>query len=296
MRPLSLQAVHVFVSGMKILRTSQEMQAWALAQRAEIRRIGLVPTMGYLHEGHRSLMRRARQDCDAMVVSIFVNPTQFGPNEDLSRYPRDFERDEAMCRAERADVIFYPTAAGMYAGDHSVFVVEEQLSEGLCGASRPTHFRGVCTVVAKLFNLVLPQLAVFGEKDGQQLRVIRRMVRDLNFPVHIVAVPTVREPDGLAMSSRNAYLSPVERSEAVCLRRALDEAERMAAAGERDAVRLCERMREIIKKSALARVDYVEIRDDETLLPVAILQKPALAALAVFIGKTRLIDNTRLPA
>lgn len=276
---------------MQIIRQPSDMQACARAWKQAGRRIGFVPTMGYLHDGHRSLIEQARTRADVVVVSIFVNPIQFGPNEDLSRYPRDFARDEAVCRAAGADVVFYPEPASMYAADHSVYVEETRLGHGLCGASRPGHFRGVTTVVAKLFNLVLPDCAVFGEKDAQQLRIIRRMVRDLAFPVEIVSGPTVREADGLAMSSRNALLKPDERAQAVCLRRALDEAERLFRSGERAARTLEISMRAVIARSALARVDYLDLVDDETLAPVAQLDKPTLVALAVKFPSARLIDN-----
>ena len=270
------------------------MQQAALALRREGRRIGFVPTMGFLHEGHLSLIRIARGHSDVVVVSIFVNPAQFGPNEDLAKYPRDFERDETLCRQAGADIIFYPEAKDIYPPDHSVYVVEESLSRGLCGAARPGHFRGVATVVAKLFNIVLPDVAVFGEKDGQQLRIIRRMVRDLNFPVQIISGPTVREPDGLAMSSRNAYLSPDERQQALCLRRALDRAAQMVRDGEQDAAAIRAAMQQVIAEAPLARTDYIEIVDDATLEPIRVIAQPTLAALAVFIGRTRLIDNTVL--
>jgi pantoate--beta-alanine ligase len=279
---------------MQIIRTPEEMQQAALGLRRGGRRIGLVPTMGFLHEGHLSLIRIARAHSNVVVVSIFVNPTQFGPNEDLAKYPRDFERDEVLCRQAGADIVFYPSAEDLYLPAHSVYVVEESLSRGLCGATRPGHFRGVATVVAKLFNIVRPDVAVFGEKDGQQLRVIRRMTRDLNFPVEIVPGPTVREPDGLAMSSRNAYLSPGERRQALCLRRALDRAEQMARNGERDAGKIRAAMQQVVAEAPLAKVDYIEIVDDATLEPVPTLDRPALTALAVFIGRTRLIDNTVL--
>ncbi len=270
------------------------MQARSLALRREGRRIGFVPTMGYLHDGHMALVRLARARSDIVVVSIFVNPTQFGPQEDLAKYPRDFERDEALCREAGTDIVFYPEAKDIYLTGHSVYVVEESLSRGLCGATRPGHFRGVATVVAKLFNIVLPDVAVFGEKDGQQLRVIRRMVRDLNFPVEIVAGPTVREPDGLAMSSRNKYLGPEERRQALCLRRALDRAEALTRDGVRETGSIRAAMQQVIAEAPLARVDYIEIVDDATLEPVKTVARPAMAALAVFVGKTRLIDNTVL--
>ncbi len=270
------------------------MQQAAQDLRRAGRRIGFVPTMGYLHEGHGSLMHLAREHADVLVVSIFVNPTQFGPNEDFSKYPRDFERDEELCRRDKTDVVFYPSAADMYPSDSSVAVVEEKLSRGLCGASRPGHFRGVCTVVAKLFNIVQPDIAVFGEKDGQQLRIIERMVRDLNFPVRVIRGPTLREPDGLAMSSRNSYLSAEERKQALCLRRALDRAEELYRQGERRADRIVAAMGAVIGHSPAARIDYIEVVDDASLEPVATLQKPCMVALAVFVGKTRLIDNTVL--
>jgi pantoate--beta-alanine ligase len=277
---------------MQIIRSPAEMQATARALRRGGKCIGLVPTMGALHEGHLSLIRLARKHADIVVVSIFVNPTQFGPNEDLSKYPRHFERDEALCRAAGADIIFHPAAADMYPADHSVFVVEESLSHGLCGAARPGHFRGVCTVVAKLFHIVLPDVAVFGEKDGQQLRIIERMVRDLDFSVRIVRGPTVRDADGLAMSSRNVFLSPEERRQAPCLRSALDRAEALHRSGERDAKKIRDALCGVIAKAPLARIDYVEIVDDATLEPVRKLDRACMIALAVFVGETRLIDNT----
>lgn len=279
---------------MQIIRTPEEMQQTALALRREGRRIGLVPTMGFLHEGHLSLIRLARARSDVVVVSLFVNPTQFGPNEDLEKYPRDLARDEALCRQAGTDILFYPAAADIYLPGHSVYVVEEKLSRGLCGATRAGHFRGVATVVAKLFNLVQPDVAVFGEKDGQQSRVIRRMVRDLNFPVEIISGPTVREADGLAMSSRNAFLSPEERRQALCLRHTLNRAEQLVREGEREAAKIREAMQKVIAEAPAARVDYIEIVDDATLEPIRTLERPAMAALAVFVGRTRLIDNTVL--
>ena len=267
------------------------MQQIALAVRAAGKRLGCVPTMGFLHVGHLSLVALARERSDVVVLTLFVNPTQFGPKEDLAKYPRDFERDAALCREAGVDILFAPEAGAMYAPDASIYVTEEKLSRGLCGASRPGHFRGVCTVVAKLFNLCLPHVAVFGAKDAQQLRVIRRMTRDLNFPIEIVAGPTIREPDGLAMSSRNVYLSAEERQQALVLKRALDEAARLYQSGERAAAMLKTAMEKIIAAAPAAKIDYIEIVDDDTLEPVATLAKPALIALAVFLGKTRLIDN-----
>ena len=270
------------------------MQARARAMRGEGRRIGLVPTMGYLHEGHLSLVRLARARADVVIVSLFVNPIQFGPREDFNRYPRDFARDEKLCREAGVDLLFHPEPADMYAPDHSVYVEETKLGSGLCGAARPGHFRGVTTVVLKLFHITGADVAVFGEKDAQQVRVIRRMVRDLNVPVEIVSGPTCREPDGLAMSSRNTLLAASERREAVCLRRALDRAEQLYAAGERRADALVAAMREVVAAAPSAVVDYIEVVDDESLAPVRELTAPALVALAVKFPSTRLIDNTVL--
>ncbi len=280
---------------MEIVESVRAMQAAARKWRAQGRRIGFVPTMGNLHEGHLALVRLAKQRADVVVTSIFVNPTQFGPNEDFAAYPRTFEADRALCEREGVDVVFHPSVAEMYPAGASVAVTENALSRTLCGAARPGHFDGVCTIVAKLFNVVQPHVAVFGEKDAQQLRVIRRMVRDLRFPVEIVAGPTVREADGLALSSRNQYLTPAQRPQAVCLRRALDEAERLFAAGERDPKNLVRAMRAIVTAQPDARIDYMEIVDDETLQPLGgPIGRPALAALAVWVGKPRLIDNTVL--
>ncbi len=270
------------------------MQTAALAVRREGQRIGLVPTMGYLHEGHLSLVKIARERSDLVVVSIFVNPTQFGPKEDLGAYPRDFDRDEKLCKEEGVDIIFYPPAEDMYAADTSVYVNDDQLTKGLCGATRPGHFRGVLTVVAKLFNIVLPDVAVFGQKDAQQLRVIQQMTRDLNFPVEIVPGPIVREADGLAMSSRNTYLLPEEREDVLCLRSALDLAEKLYVEGEHNAACIREAMLDQLSAVQRAEVDYVEIVDWQSLKPVEQLQGPALVALAVKVGKPRLIDNTIL--
>ena len=280
---------------MQILTTAAGLQQAALQLRAEGRRIGFVPTMGNLHEGHLSLLRIARQRADIVIVSVFVNPTQFGPSEDFAAYPRTFEADRALCEQEGVDILFFPSVAEMYPDGASVSLVETALSRTLCGASRPGHFDGVCTVVAKLFNLALPHLAVFGEKDAQQLRVIRRMVRDLRFPVEIVPGPTCREPDGLARSSRNQYLTPAQRPQAAVLRRALDEAERLFANGERDPALLTAAMRAVLARAPDARIDYVSIVDDETLQPLSgPILRPALVALAVWIGQPRLIDNTLL--
>ena len=276
---------------MEIIKTAEEMQQRALELKRAGRVVGLVPTMGYLHEGHLSLMRLARKQCDVLVVSIFVNPAQFGPNEDLEAYPRDFERDEALCAQEGVDLLFYPETENMYAGDASVRVDEDALSGVLCGASRPGHFRGVCTVVAKLFNLVQPDLAVFGEKDAQQLRIIERLVRDLNFPVGIIRGPIVREPDGLAMSSRNKYLSETQRKNALCLSRSLEQVAELFGQGEREAMVLREAMANLIRSVPEAEIDYIEIVDDTSLVTVDEIRNDVLVALAVRMGDTRLIDN-----
>lgn len=278
---------------MNIIQTPSEMQSFSQTLRREGKTIGFVPTMGFLHDGHLSLMRLAREGCDVLVASIFVNPTQFGPNEDLDAYPRDFERDEALCRDAGVDVLFYPTPENMYLDDHSVWVDEDMLSGVLCGAARPGHFRGVCTVVSKLLNLVLPDIMVLGEKDAQQLRVLRRMVRDLNFPVEICSGATVREADGLAMSSRNKYLTVQERAEAVCLSQSLEMARELYAAGERRADVLKAQIRSVIEKTS-GSVDYVEIVDDDSLQSISEIQRPVLVALAVRFFNARLIDNAVL--
>jgi pantoate--beta-alanine ligase len=278
---------------MKIINTPAEMQKQSRLLIQSGKYIAFVPTMGYLHDGHLSLVRLARENADIVVVSIFVNPSQFGPNEDLSAYPRDFERDEKLCRDAGADFLFYPSPENMYLDDHSLWLSEESLSTVLCGAARPGHFRGVCTIVAKLLNIVQPDFMVLGEKDAQQLRVLRRMVRDLNFSVQILAAPIVREADGLAMSSRNRYLTPSERAEAVCLFQSLEKARECFAAGERDAQTLKAAVRAVIEATS-GRVDYIELVDDETLRPVETLEKPALLALAVKFSGARLIDNAVL--
>jgi pantoate--beta-alanine ligase len=270
-------------------------QARCLADREAGARIALVPTMGFLHEGHLSLMREARRRADVALATIFVNPTQFGPNEDLARYPRDLEGDLAKCAAAGIDRVFAPPDPSlMYAPGHETWVEVERTSQGLCGGARPGHFRGVTTVVAKLFNLTRPHLALFGEKDFQQLAVIRAMVRDLFFAVEIVGMPIVREPDGLALSSRNAYLSKDDRSRALALSRALFEARDAAARGERDAGALRARARERLV-AAGARVDYVEIVHPDSLASVARAEPGSVMLVAAFVGTTRLIDNVSMP-
>ncbi|HUW66024.1 MAG TPA: pantoate--beta-alanine ligase [Spirochaetia bacterium] len=256
--------------------------------------VGLVPTMGYLHEGHLALIRRAREECGLVVVSIFVNPTQFGPGEDYEAYPRDMERDAALAARAGADILFYPSVREMYPGGYTTYVAVEGMTAKLCGLSRPTHFRGVTTVVAKLFHIVEPDLAFFGEKDYQQFLVIRRMVTDLNLKVTVVGVPTVREPDGLAMSSRNVYLDGPQRAAATVLSRSLAAAREAYAAGERRPVALTGLVRGMIEAEPLAAVDYVEIYGLPDLADIGRLEGPALLALAVRFGRTRVIDNTVL--
>ena len=279
---------------MQIVRSPEEMQRVALVLKRTGKTIGFVPTMGFLHAGHLSLMQLARPKCDVLVVSIFLNPTQFGPSEDLDAYPRDFKRDEQLCAGESVDIVFYPAPESMYADDASIWVDEESLSGVLCGESRPGHFRGVCTVVAKLFNLVLPDLAVFGEKDAQQLRIVERMVRDLNFPIQIIRGPILRETDGLAMSSRNKHLSEEQRKNALCLRGALDLSLRKVGQGERNVSKLRKAMADLIGSVSGAKIDYIEFVDDASLAPVERVQLQTLVALAVKFGATRLIDNTTL--
>lgn len=257
-------------------------------------RVALVPTMGALHEGHLSLVRRAAGSAGFVVVSIFVNPTQFGPSEDFGRYPRDLAGDVRLLETVGASLVFAPDASSMYAPDHSTWVTVENVSGGLCGAARPGHFRGVATVVAKLFTIVHPDVAVFGQKDAQQVAVIRRMVRDLDMGIEIVAAPIVREPDGLAMSSRNCYLSPDERREALVLSRALDAAREMLETGETGAEVIKRRVRELIEGSPLAGIEYIEIVHPDTIAPVETTTDGALLALAVKFGNTRLIDNVLL--
>lgn len=253
--------------------------------------VGLVPTMGYLHPGHISLIERARKENDMVVVSIFVNPIQFGPNEDLDKYPRDMAHDREVCEKAGAELIFAPQPSEMYPCENLAFVDIRGLGDGLCGAKRPGHFRGVCTVVSKLFNIVLPDRAYFGEKDAQQLAIIKRMVKDLNFGTMIVSCPIVREPDGLAMSSRNLYLSPEERKAALSVSRSLSAAKELMRKGEKDAVKIRETIVAGISAEPLARIDYAEIVDSADLSPVQRIEKPVLAAVAVYFGKTRLIDN-----
>lgn len=267
------------------------MQQKALSLKGEGKTISCVPTMGFLHEGHLSLIRAARSAADILVVTIFVNPAQFGPSEDFGSYPQDLERDLALCKKEGVDIVFAPGTVDIYPEGYSTYIEETDLSKGLCGATRTGHFRGVATVVAKLFNIVQPDSAFFGRKDYQQARVIMKMVKDLNIPVRIEVRPIVREEDGLAMSSRNKYLNPDQRREALCLRRSLSRAEELVGMGEKDAAVIRESMVEMIEKEPSARIDYIEIRDGETLELVDKVGEGTLIALAVFIDQTRLIDN-----
>lgn len=280
-------------AGPIIIREPTGMSAWAEDQRRRGQRIAFVPTMGALHEGHVSLLREGRKRGEQLVLSIFVNPTQFGPNEDLSRYPRDLDGDLAKAASAGTDIAYVPDAAKVYPPGHQTFIEVRELQKGLCGEHRPGHFVGVATVVAKLFNVVRPHLALFGEKDFQQLAVIRRMVRDLDMPVAILGMPIVREADGLAMSSRNQYLSPAERQRALALSRGLRAAAARLEAGERDAAALVAVARAALEGQVDA-VDYVELRDADTLAPVATVDQPAVLLVAAFVGRTRLIDNLRL--
>ena len=280
---------------MKIHTTIDSLRAESRAARVAGKRIGFVPTMGALHDGHLSLIRAAKSRCDLVVASIFVNPTQFGPNEDLAKYPRTFERDCQLLEKENADLLFAPTVEEMYPQDAVTWVTVEGLSEKLDGKSRPGHFRGVTTVVAKLFHIVEPDIAFFGQKDAAQVAIIRRMVRDMKFPVEIVACPIVREPDGLAMSSRNAYLDSSQRKAALVLSRALWEVERKYKSGERDTNTLIERGKQLIAKEPAARLDYLELVNADTLDPVAQATPGTMVAVAAYVGNTRLIDNLLLP-
>ncbi len=280
----------------QVIRSVAELQRWSDAARAAGRRIALVPTMGALHEGHLSLVRLGYHLADRVVVSIFVNPTQFGPAEDFARYPRDLDRDLEALRKVGADIVFAPSVEEIYPSGDATWVDVERLTAGLCGRSRPGHFRGVTTVVARLFNAARPHVAVFGEKDYQQLAVIRRMTRDLGFGIEVVGGQIVREPDGLAMSSRNVFLSARARQQATSLHAALHEARASVRAGVRDAEALVAQVRQRIEKEPLAELDYVELVDADTLEPLRAVRGPALLALAVRFEGTRLIDNTQLSA
>jgi pantoate--beta-alanine ligase len=279
---------------MKICKTIADMRAASRAARHSGKRLGFIPTMGALHEGHLSLVRAARAKCDVVAVSIFVNPLQFGPSEDLAKYPRTFEHDRELLEKEAVDILFVPTPEEMYPAGAVTYVTVEGLSEKLCGKSRPGHFRGVTTVVAKLFHIVEPDVAFFGQKDAAQATIIRRMVQDLNLPVEIAVCPIVREPDGLAMSSRNAYLNPQERKSALALNRALSEVKSRFDQGERNASGLITVGKQTLTRELGVRLDYFEIVDPVTLDPMPELTSTVLVALAALVGNTRLIDNILL--
>lgn len=270
------------------------MQETAEGLRQQGKSIALVPTMGFLHEGHLSLIRHGRQNADILVVSIFVNPTQFGPGEDYESYPRDPEKDSALAENQGADILFMPEKNDLYPRGYETYIYQESLPQHLCGLSRPGHFTGVMTIVAKLFNIIKPHYAVFGEKDYQQLAIIRKMTADLNFGIHIIGAPTVREPDGLAMSSRNKYLNQRQRNSALQLNRALSEAQEMTVKGENRARILIEAAVEKVSASPEVSIDYVKVCDPETLEDMEVVDRPALMALAAKVGRTRLIDNAML--
>ena len=276
---------------MNTIQSVREMQQWADAARTAGKKIVFVPTMGFLHEGHVALMREGNERGDCLVVSIFVNPTQFGVGEDYEDYPRDLQGDTEKVSSAGGDIIFAPSVKEMYPSGYQTFVAVEKVTQNLCGASRPAHFQGVTTVVAKLFNIVKPQAAIFGEKDYQQLVTIRQMTRDLNFDIEIVGVPTIREEDGLAMSSRNKYLSSEERKQALCLVNALNQVEKLFQGGEKDSKKLIDRAAEIIQAQPVAVIDYIKVCHPETIEDLERIDDKALMALAVKIGKTRLIDN-----
>ena len=276
---------------MKIVSTVEQVREEVKKWRQQGLTVGLVPTMGYLHEGHKSLIDKAVAQNDKVVVSVFVNTIQFGPTEDLATYPRDLERDAALCEDAGAALIFHPEKEDMYFDDFCTYIDMDGLTKGLCGKTRPIHFRGVCTVVGKLFNIVHPDRAYFGQKDAQQLAVVRRMVRDLNFDLEIVGCPIIREEDGLAKSSRNTYLSEEERKAAVILHKGLVKGEEMVSAGEKDVKKVLDAITEIIESEPLARIDYVEAVDFDNIETIDTIEGSVLVAVAVYIGKTRLIDN-----
>jgi len=279
---------------MEIIGTISQMKNITRNLKQDGKRIGFVPTMGYLHEGHLSLVRACRQENDIVVVSIFVNPIQFGPQEDFDRYPRDLTRDQALLEKEGVDYLFYPSAQEMYPAGYRTYVEVTGLQDVLCGRSRPGHFRGVATVVLKLFNIVMPDVAYFGQKDAQQAVIIRRLVRDLNLDVEIKVMPIVRDMDGLALSSRNTYLSAEERKASLAIPKSLEVARQLIEEGERDASVIKTKIEEIIKAEPQLRIDYIEIVDPEELQPIEKITDEALVALAVYCGETRLIDNLKI--
>jgi pantoate--beta-alanine ligase len=281
---------------MNTVRKIKEMKSVVRDVRSLGKNVGFVPTMGYLHEGHLSLVQASLQSADCTVVSIFVNPAQFGPKEDFKEYPRDLARDSQLLEKLGVDLLFCPDYTEMYPPDYKTYIEVESLQDKLCGPSRPGHFRGVCTVVLKLFNIVQPDVAFFGQKDAQQAIILKRMVSDLNLDVRVEVMPTVREEDGLALSSRNVYLDPEQRQSALCLSRSLNEAAGMIRSGERRTDPLMDRMREIIDREDLAKLDYISIVDTGSLEPLKEIKKEALIALAVFFGSVRLIDNMMVSA
>lgn len=276
---------------MKIINNIKEIRKQVKDWKNDGLSVALVPTMGYLHEGHESLIKKASEDNDKVIVSIFVNPMQFGINEDLSTYPRDIDRDSDICKKNGASLIFNPSVEEMYKDGFSTFVDLNNLTSGLCGKSRPTHFRGVCTVVSKLFNIVNPDKAYFGQKDAQQLSIIKQMVTDLNFDIEIVSCPIVREEDGLAKSSRNTYLSKEERQASTIINKSLKKAKALIKSGERDSKNVIDFIKNEINKEPLAKIDYVSIVDNNTIKNIKTIEDGSLIAVAVFIGNTRLIDN-----
>ncbi|MCI5597163.1 MAG: pantoate--beta-alanine ligase [Lachnospiraceae bacterium] len=276
---------------MKIVTTIQEAKEQIKEWKDQGLSVGLVPSMGYLHEGHASLMKAAVSQMDKVAVSVFVNPTQFGPNEDYDSYPRDLDHDIAICEEQGVDLIFHPSVEEMYGKNYNTYVTMETLGDELCGKSRPIHFRGVCTVVTKLFNILTPDKAFFGQKDAQQLAIIKRMVKDLNMNLEVVGCPIIREEDGLAKSSRNTYLSPEERQAALILSKTIFMGQKMVEEGERDVKTLLDAMKSNIETEPLARIDYVEVVDGETMQKVDRIEESVLVAMAVYIGNTRLIDN-----
>jgi len=276
---------------MEVIKTVKEMKEFSSRSRQAGKRIAFVPTMGYFHEGHLNLMREARKRGDLLIISLFVNPTQFGPSEDFKSYPRDFERDRKMAEGVGVNILFAPEASEMYPQNHQTIVHVEKMTQNLCGRSRPTHFQGVTTVVLMLFEIVMPHVAIFGEKDYQQLVSIRQMVRDLHMSVEVLGMPTVREADGLAMSSRNTYLRPDERKAALSLYRSLQKAKEILQKGERKADRILGEINGILRSEPLVRIDYVQICDAHTLQDVDRIEGDVVVALAAYLGKTRLIDN-----
>jgi pantoate--beta-alanine ligase len=286
-----VQITYLGLKKMEIIRMVKEMKEFSSQSRKAGKRIAFVPTMGYFHEGHLNLMREARKKGDLLIISLFVNPTQFGPSEDFKNYPRDFERDRKMAEGVGVDILFAPEASDMYPPNHQTIVRVEKVTQNLCGRSRPTHFQGVTTVVLMLFEIVMPHVAIFGEKDYQQLVSIQQMARDLHMSVEVLGMPTVREADGLAMSSRNTYLLPDQRKAALSLYRSLQKAKELLQKGERKADRILREMNEILRSEPLVRMDYVQICDAHTLQDVDRIEGDVVVALAAYLGKTRLIDN-----